>query len=191
MVVIARADREQNLQLKLIRIQFPDPLFTSQPIIFEDLVDLVTPWSLAAEIHILDASQRMFCAVFEHGSSGTTGIHVVLDWLKGQSFIYDTGIPYVSLSFFSRWYSILEFARHMVDQSQAFNSLKTNSTSYCAQSTGDPNSAVHSPSHICGSIPAPGRVSAGSRRKNCLSCRPSPSPQPNGCTTRSCSGITP
>lgn len=99
MNIIIRIDVEQNLQLKLIRIQFPDPIFTSHPIIFEDLVDLVTPWSLAAEIHILDASQRMFCAVFEHGTSGTTGIHVVLDWLKGQSFIFDTGIPYVSSAF--------------------------------------------------------------------------------------------
>ena len=80
---------EQNLQLKLIRIQFPEPRRAhssapTSPIVFEELVDLVTPWSLAAEIHVLDTSQRMFCAVFEHGPRGTTGIHVVLDWEKGN-----------------------------------------------------------------------------------------------------------
>ncbi|THH08463.1 hypothetical protein EW145_g2700 [Phellinidium pouzarii] len=86
-------ENENNLHLKVLRIQFPEPS-SSHPITFEDLGDLMTPWSLAAELHFLDASQNMICAVFECSETGTTGLHVILDWKKGLSYICDTGIPY-------------------------------------------------------------------------------------------------
>ena len=59
---------------------------------------MVTPWSLASELHFLDAPRRMFCAVFSNPETATTGLHVVLDWNTGLSYIFDTGIPYVSHS---------------------------------------------------------------------------------------------
>ncbi|KAI5119398.1 hypothetical protein M0805_005941 [Coniferiporia weirii] len=84
---------ENNLHLKILRIQFPEPS-SSCPVIFEELGDLRTSWSLAAELHFLDASQNMICAIFECSESNTTGLHVVLDWKTGLSYICDTGIPY-------------------------------------------------------------------------------------------------
>ncbi|KAH8114396.1 hypothetical protein DFH11DRAFT_1877694 [Phellopilus nigrolimitatus] len=86
-------DFVQNLHLKILRIQFPEPT-SSLPVAFEDLGDLITPWSLAAELHFLDASQKMLCAVFECSDTGSTGLHVVLNWKSGLSYICDTGIPY-------------------------------------------------------------------------------------------------
>lgn len=86
---------ERNLHIKILRIQFPEPS-SSDPVAFEVLGDLVTPWSLAAELHFLDASQRMICAVFLNEDSGSAGLHVVFDWKTGLSYIFDTGIRYVS-----------------------------------------------------------------------------------------------
>ncbi|EJC97852.1 uncharacterized protein FOMMEDRAFT_171265 [Fomitiporia mediterranea MF3/22] len=86
-------DFEQNLHIKILRIQFPEPS-SSNPVGFEVLGDLVTPWSLAAELHFLDASQRMICAVFLNEETCTAGLHVVLDWSTGLSCIFDTGTIY-------------------------------------------------------------------------------------------------
>ncbi|KAL5501724.1 hypothetical protein ACEPAH_8984 [Sanghuangporus vaninii] len=84
---------ERNLHIKILRIQFPEPS-SSDPVTFDVLGDLVTPWSLAAELHFLDASQRMICAVFLNEDTGSAGLHVVLDWETGLSYIFDTGIRY-------------------------------------------------------------------------------------------------
>lgn len=84
----------------ILRIQFPEPASTN-PVVFEELGTIRTPWSLAAELHFLDASQRMICAVFECTETQTTGLNVILDWTTGLSYICDTGVPYVgSLIYF-------------------------------------------------------------------------------------------
>ena len=87
-------ENENNLLLKILRIQFPHPA-SAGPIEFEELGSLQVPWSLAAELHFLDASQQMICAVFENGDQQTTGINVIFDWKDGLVFMCDTGVPYV------------------------------------------------------------------------------------------------
>lgn len=87
-------EHEQSLHIKILRIQFPEPS-SSHPVEFDVLGDLITPWSLAAELHFLDAPNRMICAVFLNDETCTAGLHVVLDWNTGLSYIFDTGISYV------------------------------------------------------------------------------------------------
>lgn len=82
--------------MTILRIQFPEP-DSSSLVSFEELAQVITPWSLAIELHFLDASRRMFCAVFANSETGTTGLHVMLDWNVGSSYMFDTGVPYVSV----------------------------------------------------------------------------------------------
>ena len=82
--------------MRIIRVQFPESSSSEAVVTFEVLGELVTAWALAIELHFIDASRRMICAVFENNETGNTSLHVILDWETGLSYVFDTGVPYVS-----------------------------------------------------------------------------------------------
>lgn len=87
-------ENDQGLSLRIIRVQFPEPTSLEAVVSFEVLGELKTTWTLANELHFIDASRRMICAVFENIETGCMSLHVILDWKSGLSYVFDTGIPY-------------------------------------------------------------------------------------------------
>ena len=88
-----------HIRLSALRIDVPDPEEgQSQPLRFTQLkkISLVLPFS--SEVHILDASRRMLSAAFSIRDSLNRGILIVYDWETEEAAMFDTGIPYVSIS---------------------------------------------------------------------------------------------
>ena len=86
-----------HIRLSALRINVPEPE-DPQVIEFvpESKITLLLPFS--SEVHILDASKKMICAAFSIKNSLNMGILIIFNWDSEEAALFDTGIPYVSLS---------------------------------------------------------------------------------------------
>ena len=89
-----------HARIGVIRIGVPSEN-DSQDLTFEREKEVTLLLPFASEVHLLDASRRMFCVAYGTHESHDMAILVMFDWNTEAAAIINTGIQYVRFDHFA------------------------------------------------------------------------------------------